>query len=90
MEISPNEAISGFLDQHGSPVLTNASYIDKDGWMRDSRRENLRPLFWVPEENRGGFWWPRNTAVIARTVTQIDFSHFVHGDHWAECHSNIF
>jgi len=82
-EISPTETIS--LDRHGHPVLSDASFIDEDGWMYDSRKEGKRRLFWVPKENRGGFWWPRNTAVIHRTVTRIGFSHFVHGENWAEC-----
>ncbi len=73
------------LDRHRCPVLSDASYIDEDGWMHDSRREGSRRLFWVPEENRDGFWCPRNTAVMARIVTKIDFSGFVHGDNWAEC-----
>jgi len=80
---SPMETIS--VDQRGCPVLSDRSYIDKDGWMRDSRREGSRRLFWVPEENREGFWWPQNAAVMACIVTKIDFSGFVHGDNWAEC-----
>ncbi|KLO06418.1 hypothetical protein SCHPADRAFT_838103, partial [Schizopora paradoxa] len=47
--------------------------------------EDAKVLFWVPEENRDGFWFPRNTAVIHKTVTKIDFSSFVHGENWAEC-----
>jgi len=84
---SPMETFS--LDQRGCPVLSDTSFIDKDGWMFDSRREDRIRLFWVPDENRGGFkfWWPQNTAVIARTITKIDFTRFVHGDNWAECRS---
>jgi len=90
MEISPNEAISSFLDQRGSPVLSDTSYIDEEGWMRDSRREDSRRLFWVPEENREFFWWPRNTAVIVKNiVTRVDFPRFVHGDNWAECRLKV-
>ncbi len=57
--------------------------------MYDSWRADKRRLFWVPEENRGGFWWPQNTSVIYETVTRIDFSQFVHGNDWAESHSLV-
>jgi len=86
-EKAPNEA--GFLYRRGCPILSDGSYIDQDGWMRDSRGEDSRRLFWVPHVNRVGFWWPRNTAVIARTVTKIDFSRFAHGENWAECRSGV-
>jgi len=82
---SPMETIT--LDRRRCPVLSDGSYIDEDGWMRDSRGEDSKRLFWVPRESRGGFWWPRNTAVIARTITKIDFTRFVDGDNWAECRS---
>jgi len=84
-EKSGDEAVPS--DQRKCSVLSDRSYIDKDGWMRESRREDSRQLFWVPYENRGGFWWPRNTAVIARTVTKLDFTHFAHGENWAGCRS---
>ena len=88
MEKSPDEAIS--LDRRGCPVLSNVSYIDKDGWMRDLRNDGSSVLFWVPKENRKFFWWPRNTAVIARgIVTRIDFTRFAHGDNWVECRSEV-
>ncbi len=73
------------LDRRGHPVLNDGSFIDEDGWMFDTRREGSRRLFWVPYENRRGFWWPRNTAVMAQTVTKLDFTRFVHGDKWTEC-----
>jgi len=85
--IMENSQIS--LDQPRCPVLSDGSYIDKDGWMRDSRGEDSRRLFWVPARNRAGFWWPRNTAVMARIVTQIDFTRFVHGGNWSECRSEV-
>jgi len=77
------------LDRRGRPVFSNGSFINEDGWMCDSRREDQRRLFWVPKENRGGFWWPRNTAVIHRTVTKFDFSHFAHGENWTGCRSDF-
>ncbi len=86
-EISPNEPT--FLDHHGCPVLGDGSFIDGDGWMYDSWGEDLRRLFWLPKENRTGFWWPRNTAVIHNTVTRIDLSRFAHGNNWAECCSLV-
>ncbi|KLO19718.1 hypothetical protein SCHPADRAFT_898656 [Schizopora paradoxa] len=46
------------------------------------------PLFWLPPENRTGFWWPRNTAVMASKTTRIDFSRFVHGDDWHLCRTS--
>jgi len=88
MEKSPNKAIS--LDQHRCPVLSNQSYIDEDGWMRNSRSDGSSVLFWVPRENRRGFWWPQNTAIICHAIiTQIDFIHFAQGDNWVECHSEV-
>lgn len=45
-------------------------------------------LFWLPPEHRNGFWWPRNTAVMARNVTRIDFSRFVHGESWGRCRTD--
>ena len=78
-----NEAFG--LVQRGNPVVRDEWYIDEYGWMRDSRREDAKILFWVPKENRTGFWFPRNTAVIHKHVTKIDFSRFVHGEDWAQC-----
>ncbi len=57
--------------------------------MHDSRTEDSKRLFWVPKENRGGFWWPRNIAVMHLTVTRIDFARFAHGDKWTECRLDI-
>ncbi|KLO07241.1 hypothetical protein SCHPADRAFT_657824 [Schizopora paradoxa] len=65
------------------PSLSDESYIDHDGWLRDSRRSDARVLLWVPEEHRGGIRWPRNTSVVHRTT--FDFSRFVHGEKWEEC-----
>lgn len=75
------------LDARGHLVLTDESFIDETGWMRASSREGADILFWVPEGNREGVWWPRNTAVIhpRRTVTKFDFRRFVHGNSWTEC-----
>ncbi|KLO05511.1 hypothetical protein SCHPADRAFT_723450 [Schizopora paradoxa] len=73
------------LDQHGCQVLSDDCYIDEDGWLWDSHGEDAKVLFWVPEENRAGFWFSRNTAVIHKNVTKIDFSRFVHGENWVEC-----
>jgi len=91
-EKSPNVA----LDRRERPALSDTSFIDKNtGWMYDSRRDDASVLFWVPRKNRGGFWWPGNTAVTVddavfvgpypSIVTQIDFTRFAHGDDWAEC-----
>ncbi len=85
-ETSPHEVSS--FDQRGRPIPSDGSFIDRAGWMYDSRREDKKQLFWVPKENRGGFWWPRNTTVIHRTVTKIDFSRFAHGENWTECHTD--
>ncbi|KLO04395.1 hypothetical protein SCHPADRAFT_840647 [Schizopora paradoxa] len=73
------------LDQRGNPVLSDDCYIDEDGWLWDSHGEDAKILFWVPKENRGGIWFPRNTAVIHKHVTKFDFSRFVHGENWAKC-----
>ncbi|KLO04488.1 hypothetical protein SCHPADRAFT_1003285 [Schizopora paradoxa] len=73
------------LDQHGCRVLSDDCYIDRAGWLWDSHGEDAKVLLWVPKENRDGFWFPRNTAVIHQNVTKIDFRHFVHGENWAEC-----
>lgn len=73
------------LDQSGYPVLTEESYIDEDGWLWDSQREDANVLLWVPKENRQMFPLPPIITVIHRKVTKIDFSRFVHGGNWAEC-----
>ncbi len=44
------------------------------------RDNNASMLFWVPKENRDGFWWPQNTVVIHCNVTKVDFSRFAHGE----------
>ena len=78
-----NEAFG--VVQGGNTVARDEWYIDEDGWMRDSRREDAKILFWVPKENRRVFWLPRNTMVIHKNVTKIDFSRFVHGENWPQC-----
>lgn len=77
------------VDLHGHPVLSDKSFMDKNGWVYDAQGENARALFWVPEENRGGFRWPRNTTIIHRSVTKIDFNHFAHDENWTECRMDI-
>ena len=75
------------LGQRGNSVVREW-YIDKGGWLWDSRREDAKILFWVPEEYRGGFWFPcfpRDTIIIHKRVTEIDFSRFVHGENWTQC-----
>ena len=73
------------LVQRGNPVVRDEWYIDADGWLWDSHREDAKILFWVPKGDREFFWYPRNTAVIHKHVTKIDFSRFVHGENWAQC-----
>jgi len=72
------------LDRHGHAVLSDESFIDEDGWMRDSRGKDSRRLFWVPKDRREVFRKPQDDGRIG---TRIDFTRFVHGGHWVECRS---
>ncbi|KLO08319.1 WD40 repeat-like protein [Schizopora paradoxa] len=81
----PQYAASNLNLDHGFPVLSDESYIDEDGWLRSSRRVDASVLLWVPKENQVGFWFPRNTAVIYKNATKVDFTRFVYGGNWAEC-----
>ncbi|KLO08317.1 WD40 repeat-like protein [Schizopora paradoxa] len=85
LSTTPMQYVVSNLDQRGNLVLSDNCYIDYDGWLWDSHGKDAKVLFWVPKRNRGGFWFPRNTAVIHNNVTKIDFSKFVHGENWAEC-----
>ena len=53
-----------------------------DGWILGP---NSELLFWVPPSLRVGLWWPRNTAVIAKVSTKLDFTLFCHGKSWTQC-----
>jgi WD40 repeat protein len=53
-----------------------------DGWILGP---NLELLFWVPPSLCIGLWWPRNTVVIAKVSTKLDFKSFCHGNSWAQC-----
>ena len=53
-----------------------------DGWIHGS---NSELLFWVPPLFRDGLWRPRNTVVIAKVSTRLDFNSFVHGNSWTQC-----
>ncbi len=57
----------------------------EDGEADSSENDDDPCMFWLPQENRDGFWWPGNTAVMARNVTKIDFSQFKHGESWHLC-----
>ncbi|KLO10958.1 WD40 repeat-like protein [Schizopora paradoxa] len=78
-----------FFDAEGDPVLGDGSYIDEDGWVRNrtgkGEGEDDPLLFWLPPANRAGFWWPRNRAVMARLITRVDTSQFMHGNKWINC-----
>jgi hypothetical protein len=53
-----------------------------NGWVLGSQSELL---FWVPPTHRIGLWAPRNTAIMGRHTTRLDFHHFVHGKDWQQC-----
>ncbi|KAF8578326.1 WD40 repeat-like protein [Ramaria rubella] len=56
------------------------------GWMHGI---NSELLFWVPPDCRTAFCWGQNTAVMGKHSTKLDFSNFVHGHFWAQCHTSI-
>ncbi len=84
-----------FSDGMGETAISDWSYMDDDGWMRNRRASGTKPekndpiLFWLPPANRPKFWWPRNIVVMdpgeEHPVTRIDFSHFMHGVNWQRC-----
>jgi WD40 repeat protein len=78
-----NDAATGDDYNHKvSPtVFTDHSQM-KNGWILGSRSELL---FWVPPPNRVGLWRPSNTAIMARRLTNLDLSNFVHGTSWHQC-----
>jgi len=69
---------SAFQDGRGVPAFFSDSKL-YDGWLYDAN-ENI--LFWVPPMNRAGLYYPQTTMVIGAQATQIDLSHFMHGEHW--------
>ncbi|KAI9570637.1 hypothetical protein HD554DRAFT_2188501 [Boletus coccyginus] len=67
-----------FQDGRGVPAFSSHSMLN-NGWLYDA---NGNILFWVPPMNRGGLYYPQTTMVIGAQATQVDLSHFVHGEHW--------
>ncbi|KAJ7220611.1 hypothetical protein GGX14DRAFT_353939, partial [Mycena pura] len=46
-------------------------------------------MFWLPPDNRAGFWFPQNTLIIGGEQTQFSYEHFVHGNDWVKCYSHL-
>ncbi|KZP01923.1 hypothetical protein FIBSPDRAFT_880697 [Athelia psychrophila] len=46
-------------------------------------------LVWVPSWYRTGLVWPKNSAVIASSLTELDLSDFVHGSDWQQCRNSL-
>jgi len=43
-------------------------------------------LFWVPQQHRGGLWWPGTRQIMSsRRVTALGLDSFVHGPDWWQC-----
>ncbi|KAF9457442.1 hypothetical protein BDZ94DRAFT_1314195 [Collybia nuda] len=61
--------------------LSNGISLDYNNW---ACGPNGELLFWVPPWNKN-FTSPRNTLVIGKYATVVDYSQFVHGPRWAEC-----
>ena len=55
--------------------------LSDDGWVRQGGKEG-ELLFYVPLIHRVGFRQPTIARVIGREHTEVDMSHFVHGDEW--------
>ncbi|KLO14925.1 WD40 repeat-like protein [Schizopora paradoxa] len=79
-----------FFDGVGNPCIGDWSTVSWTGWVLglgdsddDDKSEAL--VFWLPPENQTGFWMPRNSAVMSRCTTRIDFSRFMHGENWERC-----
>jgi WD40 repeat protein len=77
--VSPPETLPSLISV--PPMLQNG-FLLQDGW---ALRPEQELLFWVPPANRGALYSPRNTFVIGRNPTIIDFSNYVHGEAWEEC-----
>ena len=68
-----------FHDFYGAPVIFNPM----GRWMMGAN--SCSHLFWVPQLNRTGLFWPRTKSVIGSNSTSIDFNNFVHGKNWTQC-----
>ncbi|KLO10069.1 hypothetical protein SCHPADRAFT_535108 [Schizopora paradoxa] len=89
-ESTPDRMQFSFMDGKQRPAVGDWSYIDNDGWVRNTDdSEGYDHLqFWLPPANRSGFWWPRNSTVIARNVMRLDFSRFMRGGDWENCRTD--
>ncbi|KAI0036410.1 hypothetical protein K488DRAFT_41174 [Vararia minispora EC-137] len=59
--------------------------LDEEGWVKT---ESGELLFWVPSKHRVGLRLGGAVShIISAHETQLDFTHFVHGDRWAECYA---
>jgi WD40 repeat protein len=78
-----NTQVSSKMDLCFDPMLT--SFKDDsmlvNGWIIGPNEELL---FWLPPSLRARLWWPRNTAVISKVSTKLDFTSFCHGNSWAQ------
>ncbi|KLO10072.1 YVTN repeat-like/Quino protein amine dehydrogenase [Schizopora paradoxa] len=83
-KVAPEQTQFAFRDGNETPAIGDWSYVDEDGWVRNGNELQ----FWLPPANRSGFWWPRNSAVIADNVTRVDFSRFMHGRDWKLCRTD--
>jgi len=55
-----------------------------NGWVKG---RNAELLFWLPPYYRFGLWGPSTIAVMGRKTTKLDFTQFMHGKNWVQCHS---
>jgi len=57
-----------------------SEHSNSGAWILGPKRERL---FWAPEWRP--FRHPRNTLIIGRQFSELDFSQLVHGDEWEKC-----
>lgn len=73
-------------------LLNEQNFFSDIGFGHDSRLDggwirtpSSQPLLWVPPWHRQGLVWPNNAAVTANSLTELDFSDFLHGSDWQKC-----
>ncbi|KAJ7186244.1 hypothetical protein GGX14DRAFT_485608, partial [Mycena pura] len=77
----PNSYYSNSI-KPGIPYVSPFWTIHK-GWVFSSTGELL---FWLPHENRIGFWMPLNKLLIGRQQTLLSYNKFAYGTEWAKCY----
>ena len=70
-------------------MLANGFHVDfQNGWIYHSDLKNTEGslLFWVPPHHRQRVCSLRTLTIMGTQQTALDFSKFVHGYSWVQCH----